>query len=176
MSILFIVLLEGLNDPKFGILINIFAFFINIIASYNLTKITLKIYENHHVNFKEILDIASDKKEIKKILKWVLGQALYGLIILLGFLLFIVPGIYFAVKYNFVRYIMIEKNIGIIEAFKESAKITNGHEWQLISFSLVSFLVTFVGLILLIVGVIPAYMLILIASAYVYKKLSIHHV
>jgi uncharacterized membrane protein len=101
-----------------------------------------------------------------------LGYILYGLAILIGLILLIVPGVYLAIKYQFVPYLIVDKGMDPIEAFTESAKMTNGQKWNLFLLILLYILILFVGLLALGVGLLVAAPIVMIAQAYVYKKLS----
>jgi hypothetical protein len=45
---------------------------------------------------------------------------------ILGFILLIIPGIYFSLKYRYASYEVVQNNTGIVEAFSNSGKITDG--------------------------------------------------
>ena len=65
---------------------------------------------------------------------YVLATLLYGLIIGVGTLLLIVPGIIFGLMFMFYGYVMIEKGLGPIDALKESKRLTDGVKWKLFLF------------------------------------------
>ncbi|XKT74966.1 MAG: glycerophosphoryl diester phosphodiesterase membrane domain-containing protein [Patescibacteria group bacterium UBA2103] len=91
--------------------------------------------------------------------------------LLLGFLLFIIPGIYLMVKWMFAEYLVIEKGMRPMEALRKSSEMTKGHRWKLFFFALASILVMLVGTLLLFVGVIPAGIIVVLATISIYKKL-----
>jgi uncharacterized membrane protein len=51
--------------------------------------------------------------------------------------LLIVPGIIFGLMFMFSTFLVIDRELGPIEALKESNHITHGHKWRLLGFSLV---------------------------------------
>ncbi len=53
------------------------------------------------------------------------------LIVSLGTLLFIVPGIIFGMMFLFAPFIMFEQDVGIIEALRKSKEMTSGYKFQL---------------------------------------------
>jgi uncharacterized membrane protein len=89
-----------------------------------------------------------------------------------GFVLLIIPGIYLALTYGQFSYAIIDKDLGILDAFKYSKKITSGQKLQLIKMWLASAGVIILGCLALFVGLIWAVPTVLVASAYVYRKLS----
>jgi uncharacterized membrane protein len=51
---------------------------------------------------------------------------IYGFLVAIGFVFFIVPGIYLALKYQFYSYLIVDRGLGPIEALRESARMTEG--------------------------------------------------
>lgn len=96
----------------------------------------------------------------------------YGLIVLGGLLLFIVPGIYWAIKYAFAPYFYIEKNLSISESFRLSAQVTEGVKLKLIGFGVVVWVMMLVGALALFVGLLIVLPVTMLAGVYIYKKLS----
>lgn len=97
----------------------------------------------------ETADVKSAyKSALKLLIPLLLASLLVGSITLVGIMLLIIPGIYFAIKYSFTSYIVITENVGVWEAFSRSGKYTQGYKIDLLlkmffSFG-VGFLVVFV--------------------------------
>src|SRR5690606_16989794 len=68
----------------------------------------------------------------KTVFNILIATLLFSLLLFVGFLLFFIPGIYFALKYSQFQYAIIDKNMGPIEALKESARLTKGKKLTLI--------------------------------------------
>lgn len=102
-----------------------------------------------------------------------LGVAiLYGLIVVAGFLLLIVPGIIWAVKFSLCYYFVIDKGLGPIEALKASSRTTKGVKWELFGFDIFTILIVYAGTLCLGVGVFAAYPTVLVSKTLVYRQLS----
>lgn len=71
------------------------------------------------------------------IIKAVIGIMLFMFIALLGFICFIVPGIYFLIRAWFYMYALVEGD-GIFEAFSTSFRITRDKGWQLLPLLILS--------------------------------------
>jgi hypothetical protein len=54
---------------------------------------------------------------------------LYGLLTLLGFVLFIFPGVYVVIRGSYLSYALIHENLGVMDAFKRSWAMTRGYWW-----------------------------------------------
>ena len=79
-------------------------------------------------------------------------------IVVIGFVMLILPGIIFACKLAFVPYLVIDKKMDAIPAIKASWEMTNGHTVDILVMGIISFFIGLLGLVLLIVGIIPAVM------------------
>ena len=97
---------------------------------------------------------------------------LYSLIIFGGFLLLVIPGIIWSVKFSLSYYFVIDKGLSPIEALKASARTTTGVKWELFGFSILCGLICVLGFICLVVGLFAAYPTVLIATALVYRQLA----
>ena len=88
-----------------------------------------------------------------------------------GFILLVIPGIILSIMLCFVQYIAFEREIGPIDACKESARLTHGNRWNLFKLFLVIVLINILGAVCLLVGLLYTIPLSAIALALVYKKL-----
>ncbi len=145
----------------------------SILTSYNMMKMLFKMHDGTAAKVMDVFHY--NKKDLKKIGYWFLASLLYGAVVFLGLICLIIPGIYLAIRYGFALYLMIDKDMGIKESFHESAKMTKGQIWHIIGFGIASFFAIVLGLLLLVVGLIPAYIIVMFANIYVYRKLAIHH-
>ena len=121
-----------------------------------------------------------DKLEIKDMFAafrnyWnaVLANLLVDIIVLVGFILLIVPGIIFACKLAFVHYLVVDQKMGVIEAVKGSWRMTNGHAWQVFLIGLLAIPIGIAGLICFVVGIVIAVMWVNLAFASLYHAISL---
>jgi len=122
----------------------------------------------------------NDKLEIRDMFEafhnyWnaVLANLLVGAIIVVGFFLLIIPGIIFACKLAFTPYLVVDRRMAVIEAVKESWRMTNGHAWTVFLIGLLAIPISIAGLICLVVGIIPAIMWITATFASLYHAVSV---
>ena len=130
-------------------------------------KIGLRLYDNDKIGSYDFLAFNAST-----FFKFLLAYLLYLIMLSIGFILLVVPGIYLAIKYQYAQYLIIDKDMDVIEAFKESGRITQGHKWNLLAFALLLLAVFVIGVLVFIVGILVAIPVMVIAAAYVYKKLS----
>lgn len=102
---------------------------------------------------------------------YLVGAILYGLIILAGLILLIIPGIIWGIKYQFFGYLIIDKEMPPVAALKKSGQITMGSKWSLFVLALLFLGIFILGLLACVVGLFAAIPTIMVAHAYVYRKL-----
>jgi hypothetical protein len=98
----------------------------------------------------------------------VLAYFLMALIIGVGFIFLIIPGIYLACKLAFIPYLVVDKKMDGAQAISASWKMTNGYGWQVFLIGLLGFFIVIAGFICLIIGVIISIMWINITLASLY--------
>lgn len=128
------------------------------------------------VNFAFLKAARGDKLEIKDMFDsfknyWnaVLASLLVGVIVIIGFILVIVPGIVFACKLAFVPYLVVDKKMDVITAVKTSWRmVSHGRAWKVFLMGLLAIPIVIAGLICLGAGVIISIMWITNAFASLY--------
>lgn len=93
------------------------------------------------------------------------------LVIMFGFVLLIVPGIIFAIRYMYVPYLVADGKAMGTEAFVMSKKMTEGRKLTLFLYGLVSGVLVMLGFIALIVGAVVAGAVSWLGSVLIYEYL-----
>lgn len=137
----------------------------NIIVSIGLIAIALKFLDKQDPKFE---DLFSFKPYFWKYLG---ASILTGLVVWVGFMLLIVPGIYWALKFQFFGYFVVEQGREPVEAMRMSSRITHSVKWKLFGFGLVLALINIVGTICLFIGLLVTVPITLLAYSFVYRKL-----
>lgn len=117
-------------------------------------------------------DIIVSEMDLKKSARFILGAFLYAVTIILGLIALVIPGLYFLTKYTFVTSLIIDKNLSIGDAFKESAKMTEGNKFKLLLFTILLVLLNGLGALALFYGLLFTLPMTLIAGGHAYKQLS----
>ena len=158
---------NALEDaPVLNVVASILFWVLHIVLDIGLVKIALKLTADQKPELADLFN------HYPLFWKYLGGAILSGLIILGGLILLIVPGIYFAVKLQFVTYLIIDQGLGPIDAIKKSWEITGGNFWNLFLFGLVIVLINVLGFLALVVGLLWAIPTAAIATAFVYHKLA----
>jgi uncharacterized membrane protein len=100
------------------------------------------------------------------------AEILVAIIVFVGLLLFVVPGIIAALGLMFALYLVIDRRSGPIEAIKQSWQLTKGHKGQLFLLSLALVGLNILGLVALIVGALVTIPISWLAVAHAYRSLA----
>jgi len=99
-------------------------------------------------------------------------SVLAGLLILIGLVLLIVPGIIVGIMLMFVGYLVIEEKLGPVDAIKRSIALTKGSRWKLFQLSLALLLLNILGLLALLVGLFVTIPVSFMATVHAYRTLK----
>lgn len=143
----------------------LFSLTIQLIIDLGIIKIALKMVDGTKAGLEDLFSNAN------LLFGYFLAWLIYALMVLGGLILFIVPGIIWAIKFQFYPYFIIEKKLDPVEALKKSAFITKGAKWDLFVFGLLLVVINILGLLALVVGLFAAVPTTIVAHAFVYRKL-----
>ena len=143
---------------------NILVWVLNVIIDVGVIRIALKFVDLEKPAF-------SDLFQGSFLINYVLASIITGVIIVIGLILFVIPGIIFAFRLQFAKYLAIDKGMGPIDAIYKSWNITRGTTWNLFLFTLLIILINILGLIAFLVGLFITIPLTMVANAFVYRKL-----
>lgn len=142
--------------------------------SIALISMSIAIARGHKAN---INSLTSPFKTYKITLNYILSSILTLILIVIGIILLVIPGLYLSVKLSVYKYIAIDKeNLGVIQILKESMKITDGYFFKIVLFGLTFLGINIIGFVLLGVGLFITIPLTVTAYALLYEKLlNAHH-
>lgn len=148
-------------------------FIVSLVAGIALTTVSLVIA---HGKTPVYSDLTKSFHSYKITLNYVLATILYCIAIALGFVAFILPGIYLAVRLGFYKFPVIDhENMNVIDSLKESMRITKGNFWKIFGFIITLVIINILGAIPFGLGLIITIPVSLLSTAILYKKLSAHH-
>jgi uncharacterized membrane protein len=161
--------LDG-NDTPGGALLKIFSFGYLILLlfpiDFGASWVFLKGVRGEKIDVQDMFSV------FENYLNVVLAGLLAGAIIGLGMMLLIVPGIIFACRLAFVRYLVMDRKMEPVEAVRESWRMTREHANQIFWTGCLAFGVFIAGLFCFGVGVIVAWMWVRCAFASMYYAVS----
>ena len=123
---------------------------LSVFLGLGLTRVGLKLISGKEVKVGQLFG------EGRKLLRALGAQILLTLMIALGCLLLIVPGIYLALRFGFCVTAIVDRDLGVIESFKYSSSITANNRILLLGLLLLCGLIGVAGLMACGVGLIFA--------------------
>jgi hypothetical protein len=138
---------------------------IQVIVSIGLIRISLKFIDGGKPEFNDLFRFQGF------FWRYLGGSLLVGLIVVVGILLFVIPGIVWAIMFQFFGFLIIDKNLSIMDSVRQSGSLTKTVRWKLLGFGLLLMLINYLGLIVLLVGLFATIPTTMLAHAWVYRKL-----
>lgn len=155
----------GAVAATFSIIFGLIAIAVGVFVNLAQVTIGLDFCDKKPADFG---DLVSNYQKFWDVL---IGSILYFFLVLAGLILLIIPGIYWAVRYHFFAYLIIDQNMKPMEAMKRSGQLTRGVWWRLFVFGLAVLGITIIGAILCGIGLLFTTPIVIVAIAYVYRTL-----
>jgi len=167
LSVLYLVLtsaIQYIDGNKFG-WPDVISLILSVLLSAGLLKVLLSYFDGKKLLIDEMF------KQIKYFWRVLAAYILLTVVVTVGLILFVIPGIYWSLKYQFVINLIVDKDMGVFEAMKQSGELTKGLKLRLLVFNLATVGVMILGALALGVGILVAYPVIMLAEVYVYRNL-----
>ncbi len=155
-----------LNYAIVSVLLYAYSFFVLAPVEYGMSFAFLKAARDEQPS---VADLGIVLKNYWNIF---FATILVGIIVSVGFFLFIIPGVYFAVKLSFVRYLVTDEKMSVLQAIDESWKRTAGYGWTIFFMGLLAIPVMFAGFLLFGIGAILSAMWIEAAFASLFAAVT----
>ncbi len=150
-------------SPLFFVLFVLFLIF-TLVAQVGLFRASLKVTDGEKVGLGDLIP------SISVLLKFIVSSMAYALIVSVGSILLVVPGMIWAIQFQFFGFFVID-GAGPIEALKKSSQMTKGAKVDLFVFGLLLYVLNMVGEMALLVGLFVTVPVTLVALARVYRSL-----
>ena len=131
--------------------------------SSSITLIAINYMRGESISFHDLI-----KVDFNKFIHYLLTSLFCGLLIMIGLVFFIFPGIYLIVRLMFAQYLVLDKNIAFFDAIKLSWKMTEDNGLDLFSFLLAMLVLLIIGFFSFVLGLILAIPIIWLATAKLY--------
>ena len=164
--LIFTVPAKGETVGISSIIVSILSFFILGLFVMGYIKNCLQTLDGEEPQFSAYGQVSS------KLLSFLVAYIIMSIIITLGAILFIVPGIYLGLRLQFFYVFMVDDDAGIIDSFKRSWNITKGHSLKLFILFLITLLIYLIGCLALLIGIFVAIPLTVLMYGYTYRKLT----
>ncbi len=154
------------DDTNIGMIISLASWAVTSLLAIGQLKIVLKFVDGQKASLPELFSY------YKYLLNYIVGSLVFGLIVAVGIVLLVIPGIILSIKLGFYSYYIVDKGMGPFEALKASWGVTKGISWNLFLLGLLLGLINVAGVLLLVIGLLVTIPTTALAHAYVYRKVS----
>ncbi len=162
-------------NKNLSLFVQVVLFIIQLIVGYLIVKIPLLAMDKMDINKDNILSSS------RTFYNYTIGSAVYGLGIILllrmmnsigpAGIILVFPLIFLILKFQFVNFIIIDKNISVLSAFRISNEITKDELLELFLFLLLIFLLNLLGAFVFLVGLLLTLPISILAIALIYREL-----
>ena len=136
--------------------------------SYSVKWVFLKAVRGERIEIRDMFAVFQ-----KNYWNAVVANIVVGVIVGLGIVMLIVPGIIFACRLAFVSYLVIDRDMDVMDALRTSWDMTRGYGWQIFFMGFLAIFIVLAGLIALFVGVIISVMWISASFAAIYHAVEL---
>jgi len=106
------------------------------------------------------------------ILKFLVASVAVGVVVMVGFCLLVIPGIYWSIRLYMFPWVLVDKDVGPFEAMRQSWEMTRGSCWNFFLLALLLGAVNILGTIALLIGLLITVPLSIVAIGYAYRRLE----
>jgi hypothetical protein len=138
---------------------------LGLIIAAGLFNVWLRIVDGDTVSVRDVYSKSS------RTWNFALAALLYGIMVVAGYICLIVPGVYLQLRFQFFSYFILDSNAGPITSLKASWAISKGSLAELFFLGIVTYFISWVGMLCLLIGAYPAYLVQQIALAKTYRLL-----
>ena len=155
-----------LGRGALGWFFNLIGWFVSLLISMGVIRIALKITDGRPVETADLFQRAD------LAIPYFIASVIVGVMVAIGFVFLIIPGIYLAITFGFFGYNIVDKEHGIMESIEQSAAITRAQKWDLFAFGVALFFFNLAGAIALGIGLLITIPVSMLAAAFVYRRIS----
>lgn len=109
-----------------------------------------------------------------RLLPYVGATILYGLITMAGMFLFVLPGIYWSVRFSQFPFFILDKQQGVVESLKSSWALTQGSFWDLFSSHVALMCLVYISMIPIGLGLFITIPMTYVFQAYIFRGMEKH--
>lgn len=146
--------------------LNFLNFFVSSFMAGGLTLFAIKVAGGESYEFGDIF------KGGPFFLSILLANILMGFAVMFGLLLLIVPGIILGLGFSLTIPLIVDREMGTIDAMKESWRLTTGQKLPIFLWGLLAIVLFLLGLLACCVGVVLVGPILQVAFAFIYLRIS----
>jgi uncharacterized membrane protein len=148
-----------------GMLITMLSIAVSIVVQLGMYRIWLDMVRGKQTEVSQLFN------ERALALRYFGATLIYALIVLVGLVLFIVPGIILAIRHGYYGYAMVDQRLGVRASLEASATLTEGSKGKIFLLALAIAGIVVVSIIPLGLGLIASVPMAMVSGAVVYEML-----
>lgn len=149
-----------------GFVLGLAVFVVSALLQLGIARVALRVADGEEPALEQLF------ADAHRLLPMIGATIIYTVVIIVGFLLLIVPGVIWAIRYSQYPYVLLDGRTGALASLSESARLTKGRVWQLFLLGLLMVLINIAGLLLLVVGLFVTVPLTVVLGGIVFRVLS----
>ena len=149
-----------------SLILNVISNVVSIFLGLGATRIGLRLVSG------EPAEVGMLFGEGSKLLRTIGAYILYMLMVSVGLLLLIVPGIYLAIRFGQFQTAIVDRDLGVLDSLAYSSDITTNNRMNLFGLAVLSMLIVLAGLVALCIGMIFAIPIVWLAWLTAYRSLQ----
>jgi len=153
--------------PALSALFRLASSILSIVVSIGALRISLRLHDGQEVALRDLYAV-----DWSIFWRYAVATILYSLIVAVGLVLFVIPGIILGMRYLLFGYFVVEKGSRPVDALAQSSAATDGARWDLFVFVLALLLLNILSALALVVGLLITIPISFLASARVYRTLT----
>lgn len=154
-------------DVSFSSVRGLMMSILSLYLSASLTLIYIRYSRGESVAFHDLWAV-----NFSKFIHYILANLISGCIMVIGFILFILPGFYLMARFIFVPYLVLDKEVSFLDAITISFQMSHSKVLDLISFMFAMFFIIILGFLSLLFGILIAIPVSSLATAQLYLLFS----
>jgi len=148
-----------------SLIVSLVGAIIGVIIGLGTLNLFLKVVEGDTLAVRDVFS------KYSRAWNFALASLLYGLMVGAGYVCLIIPGVYLQLRFQFYPYFILDSDAGPLTSLKASWAITRGSVAEVFFLGIVNYFINWVGLLCLVIGMFPAYIVQNIALAKTYRQL-----
>jgi uncharacterized membrane protein len=155
------------EDSALFLLVMVATMIVNLVIQMGFMKIYIKLADKKDAQISDLWSFTPSQ-----VWNYLLGSLLYGIVVVLGLILLVIPGIYLMLKYMFTPYILVTKKVGPMKAMEMSAKMTDGQKFSIFGLAVAAVVINLLGALALGIGLIITIPVTYLSYALAYNTLA----
>lgn len=162
------ILQRSLRGTGLAFLVSLVQYVLQIVIAIALLKGSLQSVDGK----KPKLSTMYDEDIVGEIVNYFAASLISGFLVVIGLIFFILPGIYFLLRYMFATLVVVDKNASFSVALSKSAQVTKGYRMQLGLLLFVLLILNIAGAVVFGLGLLVTVPISTLSLAYAYRSLS----